>query len=186
MKITKLETDRLLLRQWIDQDLPIFAALNSDPEVMKYFPALLTREESNAMAEKCKSLIAERGWGAWAVELKSSGEFFGFVGLHIPKSNLPFSPCVEIAWRLHKQFWGNGYATEAAQKALSFAFSALNLEDVVSFTTTTNFRSRSVMERLGFSNTYQNFEHPDIQKGHALQEHVLYKITKIQWQENGL
>ena len=186
MKIVELETARLLLRQWIEQDLPNFATLNSDPEVMEYFPALLSREESNAITEKCKSLIAEKGWGVWAVELKSSGEFIGFVGLHTPKPNLAFSPCVEISWRLHKKFWGSGYATEAAQEALSYAFNALNLNEVVSFTATTNSRSRSVMERLGFSNTHENFEHPDIQKGHSLSKHILYKITKKQWQESGL
>ena len=172
-----------MLRQWIEEDLPIFAALNSDPEIMKYFPALLSREESDAMATKCKSLIEERGWGVWAVELKSSNEFIGFVGLHTPKPNIPFSPCVEIAWRLHKKFWGNGYATEAAQQALSHAFNSLNLKEVVSFTTISNLRSRAVMERLGLTNTYRNFEHPDVPKGHPLSEHVLYKITKSEWQE---
>lgn len=85
--IAELETNRLLLRQWVGQDLPAFAALNSEPEVMEYFPALLSREESNAMAEKCKSLISEKGWGFWATELKISGRFIGFVGLHTPKPN---------------------------------------------------------------------------------------------------
>ncbi len=153
---------------------------------MEYFPALLSIEESNAIAEKCKSLISERGWGFWAVQLKSTDEFIGFVGLHIPKSNLPFSPCVEIGWRLLRKFWGKGYATEAAAEALAYAFNTLKLSEVVSFTSVANFRSRSVMERLGLSNTHQNFEHPDIQKGHSLSEHVLYKITKQEWRENGL
>jgi ribosomal-protein-alanine N-acetyltransferase len=182
MQIAELKTDRLLLRQWVEQDLPVFALLNSDPEVMAYFPALLSREESDEVARKCKSLISERGWGFWAVELKSSGDFIGFVGLHIPKLNLPFSPCVEIGWRLRKTCWGNGYATEAAAEALNYAFDILKLDEVVSFTVISNFRSRSVMERLGFSNTHQNFEHPDIQKGHPLSEHALYKITRDEWQ----
>lgn len=93
---------------------------------------------------------------------------------------------MEIGWRLIKKSWGNGYATEAAQEALDYAFNTLNLSEVVSFTTISNIRSRSVMERLGFSNTRQNFEHPDIQKGHPLSEHVLYKITKQEWQKHGL
>ena len=182
MNISELKTERLLLRQWVGQDLPVFAELNSDPEAMEFFPALLSREESSAVAEKCQSLISERGWGFWAVELKSSGEFIGFVGLHIPKSNLPFSPCVEIGWRLLKKYWGKGYATEAAQASLVYAFNTLNLNEVVSFTTVSNRRSRSVMQRLGLSNTHQNFEHPDLDKGHPLSEHVLYKITKQAWQ----
>ena len=182
MNISELQTDRLLLRQWVDQDLSGFAELNSDQETMEFFPALLSREESNAVAEKCQSLISERGWGFWAVELKSSGEFMGLVGLHIPKPNLPFSPCVEIGWRLLKKYWGKGYATEAAQESLVYAFNTLNLNEVVSFTTVSNLRSRYVMQRLGFSNTHQNFEHPGINKDHPLSEHVLYKITRQEWQ----
>ena len=183
MKITQLETDRLLLRQWKDQDFPIFAQLNSDPEVMAYFPKRLNREESDAMAYRYKALISERGWGFWALELKHSNEFIGFVGLHECKPVLPFFPCVEIGWRLIRRCWRNGYATEAAGESLRYAFEALGLGEVVSFTTVSNVRSRSVMERLGLKNTYQNFEHPNIPKGHALSEHVLYKITKANWQE---
>ena len=183
MNISELKTERLLLREWSDRDLSGFAELNSDPETMAFFPGQLSREESDAVAEKCQSLISKRGWGFWAVELKSSGEFMGFVGLHTPKPNLPFSPCVEIGWRLLKKYWGKGYATEAAQASLGYAFNTLNLNEVVSFTTVSNVRSRSVMQRLGFSNTHQNFEHPDIDKGHLLSEHVLYKITKQEWQK---
>jgi RimJ/RimL family protein N-acetyltransferase len=184
MKITELETERLLLRQWRRLDYSVFAELNSDPEVMEYFPNLLTRKESDAVAEKCQSIISERGWGFWATELKSSGLFIGFVGLNKPKPTMPFSPCVEIGWRLHKSYWGKGYATEAAAEALRFCFETLGLIEVVSFTTLSNFRSRSVMERLGFRDTAQNFEHPDIPKGHSLSEHVLYKLTSQEWQDN--
>ncbi|MCP4342668.1 MAG: GNAT family N-acetyltransferase [Desulfobulbaceae bacterium] len=186
MQVTELETDRLLLRQWKNQDLSAFAKLTADSEVMEYFPSTLSSEESNAMAQKCKSLISERGWGVWASELKESGDFIGFVGIHKPKATLPFSPCVEIGWRLLREHWGNGYATEAAAEALRFSFESLGLNEVVSFTTVSNYRSRSVMEHLGLSNTNQNFEHPDIPDGHQLSEHVLYKITKSEWQANGL
>ncbi len=186
MKTSNLETERLLLRQWREQDLPVFASLNSDPEVMEYFPNLLSREESDAMAQKCKALISERGWGFWAVELKNSGEFIGFVGLHKPKLTLPFSPCVEIGWRLLKKHWGNGYATEAAGESLRYAFETICLNEVVSFTTISNIRSRSVMNRLGLGNTSQNFQHPDMQEKHPLSEHVLYKLTKSDWEANGL
>jgi len=177
----ELETDRLLLRQWKESDLAVFQKLNSDPEVMEYFPSTLNQEESNVVAQKCKELISSRGWGFWAVELKSSSEFVGFVGLHKPSESLPFAPCVEIGWRLLKQFWGNGYATEAGGKALEYAFNELNLNEVVSFTTTSNVRSRSVMDKLGLKNSNQNFKHPDIPQGDLLSEHVLYTITKAQW-----
>ena len=186
MKITELETDRLLLRQWKEQDFLVFAELNSSPEVMEYFPGLLSKEQSDAMALKCQSLISRRGWGFWATEIKRSGEFIGFVGLHKPSAALPFSPCVEIGWRVHKRYWGNGYATEAAAAGLRHSFEVLSLKEVVSFTTVANARSRSVMERLGLENVQQNFKHPDLHKGHALSEHVLYKMTRTQWQESGL
>ena len=186
MKIAELETERLLLRQWIEQDLPVFAELNSDLDVMEFFPKPLNREESDAMAQRCELLISERGWGFWATEIKESGKFIGFVGLHKPKATLPFSPCVEIGWRLLGNYWGHGYATEAAREALKYSFEILCLNEVVSFTTVANFRSQAVMERLCLRNIHQNFEHPDLPKGHALSEHVLYKITKSEWQGNGL
>lgn len=176
-----LRTERLLLRQWVDEDFPLFAELNSDRDVMAYFPSILSAEQSNAMAAHAQTLMAERGWGIWAVELVSTGDFIGFVGLHIPEDPLPFLPCVEIAWRLRKEFWGKGYATEAATESLTYAFNVLKLDEVVSFTTVSNVRSRSVMEHLGFHNTGQNFDHPSLPQGHVLSEHVLYKISQQTW-----
>ncbi len=186
MKITELETERLLLRQWKESDFKNLAILNSDPEVMEYYPTLLSREESDAMGYKFQALLSEKGWGFWAVELKNLDSFIGFAGLHTPKQSLPFSPCVEICWRLLKPYWGNGYATEAAKATLKFTFETLGLTEIVAFTTVLNSRSRSVMERLGFGNTFQNFSHPDIPPGHPLSEHVLYKLTRSEWQSNGL
>lgn len=186
MNVWELDTERLRLRQWKGGDFPVFAELNSDPVVMEYFPALLQPEESDAMAERCRQLIAERGWGFWAVSLKDSGSFIGFVGLHKPKCNLPFSPCVEVGWRLHKLHWGKGYATEAATEALRFTFEILSLDELVAFTTISNLRSRSVMERLGMTDTHNDFKHPDVEPGHPVSEHVLYKITRSEWQASGL
>lgn len=158
----ELETPRLKLRQWQTADLEPFAELNADPRVMEFFPALLNRTESDAMAERIRSLIAQRGFGFWAVELKESGSFIGFVGLHIPAAELPFSPCVEIGWRLGFPYWGQGYATEAAREALRFAFAELNLPEIVSFTAVGNLRSRAVMERLAMRPQSETFPHPDI------------------------
>ena len=181
MNITEIETKRLVLRQWQEQDFAVFAQLNSDPNVMEFFPAPLSQEQSDSLARRCETLIAQRGWGFWAVELKAKKEFIGFLGLHKPKSNLPFSPCVEIGWRLLEKHWGQGFATEGGHAALAFAFDELDLDEVVSYTTAVNKRSRAVMERLSFYDTKQNFEHPELPKGHALSEHVLYKISKSQW-----
>jgi len=177
----ELETPRLTLRQWTEEDFSVFAELNADPLVMKYFPATLNESESNIMAARIQSLIAQRGWGFWAVEEKCSGRFIGFVGLHIPLPELPFSPCVETGWRLAREYWGKGYATEAAKMALNVAFGQLGMAEVYSFTAVANLRSRAVMERLGLVNTGENFGHPKIPIGHPLREHVLYRITGKQW-----
>jgi len=176
-----LETNRLLLRQWQESDFMPFAKLNADVEVRRYFPDVQTQENSIRDAKTCQSLIAEKGWGFWAVELKSTNEFIGFIGLHEPSADLPFSPCVEIGWRLSKQFWGHGYATEGAKEVLSYAFKVLNLDEVVSFTVLENTPSRAVMSRIGLSQCLENFNHPDIALDHPLSEHVLYKITKREW-----
>lgn len=136
----ELETERLILRQWKDDDYSKFAALNADVSVMEFFPKPLARQESDHMADKIRSLIHQRGWGFWALELKEIGEFIGFTGLHIPEADLPFSPCVEVGWRLMKRYWGSGYAPEAAGEVLRFAFEHLELDEVVSFTTLHNSR----------------------------------------------
>lgn len=130
----EIETEHLRLRQWRPADYPVFAQMGQDAEVMRYFPAKLSRQESDAMAQRCHDLIAQRGWGMWAAEEKATGDFIGFIGLHIPAAELPFSPCVEIGWRLARAAWGRGLATEGASAALTFAFEQLSLPEVVSFT----------------------------------------------------
>jgi RimJ/RimL family protein N-acetyltransferase len=179
--IAELTTERLILRQWKKSDYPLFAAMNADDHVMKFFPTTLTRSESDEMANKIKHLIAERGWGFWAVEERGSQKFMGFVGLHVPIPELPFSPCVEIGWRLAKAYWGQGYATEAAKEVLNFSFARLNLSKIYAFTPVVNLRSRAVMERLQMSNSHENFEHPMVPFGSPLREHVLYTLTKERW-----
>ena len=92
----EFETQRLRLRQWLPKDREPFAALNADPRVMEFFPTALDQAASDAMANRLQALITERGWGFWATEIKEAGQFIGFVGLHKPIAELPFSPCVEI------------------------------------------------------------------------------------------
>ena len=181
-----LKTDRLLLRQWTEDDFLPFSEMCSDKEVMEYFPKLQTKDESYKMGEKILALINERGWGFWAVEIPNQYKFIGFVGLHSPTDKMPFSPCIEIGWRLSKQHWGKGYATEAAKEALKFAFTQLNLNEVVSFTTLANERSKSVMQNIGMHDSHQNFMHPDIEASHPQSEHVLFRIRRSEWQKNFL
>ena len=176
-----LTTERLILRQWRKDDYAPFAALNADPTVMEYFPAPLKPAESDAMADRIFKLIEEKGYGFWAIEEKKSGDFIGFVGLNEPGYDLPFNPCLEIGWRLAKAYWGKGYASEAASKALEFAFEKLERDEVVSFTTTTNIRSQAVMRKLGFRNSGSDFNHPALDDGHPLERHVLFKLSKEDW-----
>lgn len=175
--IIELKTPRLILRAWREADKPVFARINADPAVMKYYPAPLTAEESNDLAAEISHRMDEQGWGFWAVELKTTSKFIGFVGLNNPGYELPVSPCAEIGWRLAKAHWGMGYATEAGHAALDFGFTELQLPSIYSFASVTNTRSVNVMRRLGMNDTRQNFEHPIIPPNHPLREHVLYKIN---------
>jgi RimJ/RimL family protein N-acetyltransferase len=180
--MTDLNTSRLRLRQWRESDLAPFAALNADPRVMEFMPGCLTRAESDALARRSETEIASRGFGFWATELRASGGFIGFVGLHAASFEGHFTPCVEIGWRLGQRSWGQGFATEAARECLRFAFEELRLEEVVSFTVPLNRRSRAVMERLGMRRAAgDDFEHPRIPVGHPLRPHVLYRLQRSDW-----
>src|SRR3954469_9013572 len=182
-KIARMKTaERVILRQWRATDLPAFAALNADPRVIEFMPNLLTSAESDAMAERIASTIERDGFGLWAVEVPGVAEFIGFVGLNRPNFEAHFRPCVEIGWRLACEFWGRGYATEAAHAALRHGFEQLRLEEIVSFTTVAKERSRRVMERLGMTHsTADDFDHPSLPDGHALQPHVLYRLRRSRW-----
>ena len=182
MDMSELSTPRLWLRQWRASDLPPFAALNADPLAMEFMPGRLSAAESDRLARGCEAEIARRGWGFWAVERRESGAFIGFVGLDVPSFEAPFTPCVEIGWRLERASWGKGFATEAGRECLRFAFESLVLEEVVSFTVPLNRRSRAVMERLGMSrDAAGDFDHPRIPAGYPLRRHVLYRLGREDW-----
>jgi RimJ/RimL family protein N-acetyltransferase len=180
--VTELKTDRLRLRQWRDADLAPFAALNADPEVMRYFPGPLTRAQSDELAGYVHAGIEENGWGLWAVEVCDGPPFIGFVGLNRATFESHFTPATEVGWRLARAHWGHGYATEAAGAAVSFGFEQLGLDEVVSFTAGTNERSIRVMRRLGMTHDAGgDFNHPRVADGSPLRRHVLYRISKDQW-----
>jgi RimJ/RimL family protein N-acetyltransferase len=123
--VPELATPRLLLRQWRQADLDPFAALNADPEVMRYFPAALTKAQSDQFAAHVQATIARQGWGLWAVEVLDAAPFIGFVGLNQPRFQAHFTPAVEVGWGLDRRYWGQGYATEAARASLTFGFDHL-------------------------------------------------------------
>ncbi len=173
----QLSTGRLLLRPWRRDDLDPFAALNADPRVMQFFPSVLSRRDSDALGGRIAAYIDRHGWGLWAVEVSGVTPFAGYIGLSVPAFVAPFTPCVEIGWRLAHEHWGRGYATEGARAALAFGFAALKLEQIVSFTVPANVRSRRVMERLGMTrDPADDFDHPGLPAGHRLRRHVLYRI----------
>lgn len=172
-----METDRIILRRWRDRDLEPFAAMGCDPRVMEFFPALLSREESAAAIARMEDRFESNGFCFWAIERKEDGVFLGFGGLNRPTFAAPFTPCVEIGWRLAFAYWGYGYASEAARASLAYGFHNLAEREVVAFTAQGNQRSRSVMERLGMTyDPADDFDHPSIPNGHFLRRHVLYRI----------
>lgn len=170
----RLETDRLILRRWKECDREPFAAINADPRVMEFFPARLTRAESDAMIDRMEAHFAVHGFGLLAAELRATGPLAGFIGLATPLFEASFTPCVEIGWRLAVPYWNQGLATEGAAAVLRFAFETLGLPEVVSFTTGRNLRSRRVMEKLEMRYAGE-FEHPMLPLGHPLRPHVLYR-----------
>jgi RimJ/RimL family protein N-acetyltransferase len=174
----QLQTERLLLRRWRHEDREPFARMNVDPEVMRYMLRPLSREESDAFIDRAERQFNEHGFGLWAVEVASGTRFIGYVGLWIPGFDAHFTPAVEVGWRLDQPYWGNGYATEAARAALADGFERIGLKDIVSFTVPVNLRSIAVMERLGMTrDPADDFDHPNVPKGHPYRRHVLYRIS---------
>ncbi len=173
---TYIETDRLLLRSWQSSDQEPYIQMNQDPEVRKYFPALLSREESLAHIGVINKHIRTYGYGLFAVELKATHDLIGFIGFSHPGFNSHFTPCVEIGWRLATPFWGQGLATEGAAACLDAGFQKWALTDIYSFTSVHNQPSEKVMVRIGMTRQ-GTFAHPSIPADNWLCEHVLYKIS---------
>jgi RimJ/RimL family protein N-acetyltransferase len=177
-----LRTERLLLRPWVDEDKEAFAAMNADPAVMQHFPSVLTREESDATVTRILRHFDERGYGMWAVEVVGQASFIGFLGLASPRFEAPFTPCVEVGWRLARAHWDKGYATEGARAAVKAGFEHYGLVQIVSMTVPGNVRSRHVMEKLGMTrDPADDFVHPLIDPANPLAHHVLYRLTKAKW-----
>ena len=180
MKI--ISTSRICLRTWQASDQLSFAQMNADSQVMEYFPSTLTENETQALIERINEHLRCHQFGLWAAELKETKEFIGFIGLSIPSFSTHFTPCVEIGWRLARQYWGQGLATEGAKAVLDYGFSQFDLDEIVSFTALGNYRSRRVMEKIGLTRQEKDdFDNPRLALDHPLSKHVLYRLTQIQW-----
>ena len=171
-----IETPRLVLRPWRDSDRPLFAEQNADPIVMRFLLSVLTQEGSDAYVDRAEQHFAATGFGKWAVEAPGVAPFIGAVGLSRVGFEASFTPAVEVAWRLHRRYWGQGYATEAARAAIEDGFARVGLTEIVALTTLGNIPSMRVMERLGMTRTIE-FDHPGVPEGNPLRRHILYRLS---------
>jgi RimJ/RimL family protein N-acetyltransferase len=178
----RIRTERLLMRRWTQADREPFARLNADPEVARYLSGPMSRADSDVLADRIEAGFTANGFGLWAIEVAATAEFIGFTGLSRPRFDAHFTPAVEVGWRLARPAWGHGYATEAAQAALDYGFGPAGLDEIVSFTTRGNVRSRAVMNRLGMTHDpADDFDHPALADDNPLRPHVLYRLTRERW-----
>jgi RimJ/RimL family protein N-acetyltransferase len=177
LRFDEIQTERLLLRRWRDSDREPFAALNSDPQTMMYFPSTLDRAASDAFVDQIEARFEEQGFGLWALEVASDGGFIGYTGLNPLPPGMPGGGGMEIGWRLDRRAWHRGYATEAARAALNIAFDGAGLSGIWSMTAVLNEPSQAVMRRIGLIETAR-FDHPGIPAGHRLAPHVMYHLAR--------
>ena len=180
-----LETERLILRRWQPRDLKPFAALNGDRGVMEHFQKPLSGAESDAMVGRLEDRWAADGIGFTVAERRADGAFVGMVGLARVRLAMatPLNGAVEVGWRLARQHWGQGYATEAARAWLAHGFAALRLDEIIALTVPANLPSQAVMQRLGMRHDpARSFEHPALPEGHRLRPHLVYAIRRTDWE----
>jgi len=179
----EIETARLRLRGFGESDRDAFAAMNADPVVMEHFPNTLDPLASDAFLDRIVAGWRDEGLGLWAVERLEDGRFLGYAGLSRPTFDAHFTPAIEVGWRLARDAWGHGYATEAAAAAVAYGFETIGLDEIVSFTVPANVRSWRVMERLGLAHDIaDDFDHPRLPIGHPLRRHMLYRLSRIDWE----
>lgn len=182
--MTPIRTERLILRNWEERDRALFHRINSDDRVMEFFPLRRTRLQSDALMDRLRTGVAQRGYGFSALEIAATGECIGFAGLH-PAEIEPVVPpgSIEIGWRLAPEYWGFGYVTEAAEAMLGFGFETFGFEEIISFAVSNNHRSTAVMKRIGMSaDPASDFDHPAVPASHPhLKRHVMYRLTRGDW-----
>ncbi|MDQ4007011.1 MAG: GNAT family N-acetyltransferase [Actinomycetota bacterium] len=181
-----VRTSRLVLRAWRGGDRDAFADMNADPRVVEHLVGPVTRDDSHDMVDRIEVCWRDLGYGLWAVERRDHGCFVGYVGLWPATFDAPFTPAVEVGWRLAGDHWGQGFATEGGRAALRYGFEVVGLAEIVSFTAVGNVRSWRVMERLGMQRDEAgDFEHPSVPVGHPARPHVLYRLGRGSWAARG-
>jgi RimJ/RimL family protein N-acetyltransferase len=176
--VTSLRTERLLLRQWRDDDRRPWAAMNADPEVRAFFPAVLDQTEAAGSIARFAADLEERGWGWWALEERATGRFAGMTGLDPVDEGLPVTG-VEAGWRLARWAWGKGYATEAARAVFRYGFEQLGLPEIIAIAAAGNVRSHAVMRRLGMTHDpAEDFDDPTVPAG-PLRHSVVYRLRAV-------
>lgn len=184
-EVTQITTGRLVLRGWRDEDREPFARMNADPRVTEFFASALTPWDSDDLVDRIQRCWQRRGYGLWAVERTGTGGFIGYVGLWPAAFEAAFTPAVEVGWRLAPEHWGHGYATEGGRQALRYGFEVVGLPEIVSFTAVANVRSRRVMQRLGLRRDADgDFAHPAMPPGHPARAHVLYRLSRGDWERS--
>lgn len=178
----RLETSRLVLRGWREEDVGPFHALCNDPEVMRYLGPLQNREMITAAVGRMQGFQSDPGYCFWAIERVEDGAFLGFCGLKPGPEHTPLHGHVEIGWRLSRAAWGRGYAREAAAASLDWGFANLPDQAIMAMTVLGNTRSWGLMERLGMKREAGlDFDHPALAEGDPLRPHIVYSITRTGW-----
>lgn len=173
-----IETERLILRTWKQEDADSYYLINQDPKVIEFLQGPLTMEQVYDYITAANNHWDKHGYTLWATELKATGEFMGFMGLNYIDWEAHFTPAIEIGWRLGSQYWGKGYATEGAKASLEYGFEQCGLKEIVSLSVPANVRSIHVMEKIGMRRDLNgDFAHPKLHPEHPLSKHILYRVT---------
>lgn len=176
-----LRTERLILRPWREDDLPLVAAISADPEVMRFFHITRTRAQSDAWVAKTQAHFDQHGFGLFAVEAPGAAPLIGFVGLSTVPAVVPCAPAIEAVWTLGSAYWRQGYCVEAAQAVLRDGFERLGLDEIVAMTARENEPSQAVMRKLGMQRDFSgDFGHPFVPGSHPMHRHVIYRLSRPQ------
>ncbi len=170
------ESERLGFRNWKDSDFQEFAKINADIEVMEHFPYTLSLEDTKGFIQRLQQHFEKRGYNYFAVEVMTTGELIGFIGLAYQEYETEFTPAVDIGWRLKKSAWGHGYATEGAKRCLDFAFNNLHLEKVISICTIHNKQSENIMQKIGMTRM-GIFNHPKLKEHTTFERCIWYELS---------